>query len=78
MNVRFCVHPLRIKQSCGVPPIKFHWPSKPDKCPGAHLPGAMEPCMGLRIITLMGEPLEYNYSPVCMLPTQGVKNLIIL
>ena len=33
--------------------------------------------MGLRTLTPVGEPLPYNYSPVCGSPTWGVWNLII-
>ena len=43
------------------------------------MPGtqAGEPDMGLRILTLVGKLLQYNYSPVCGWTTQGVWDLII-
>ena len=41
-------------------------------------PQAGEPDVGLRILTPVGEPLPYNYFPVCWSPTWRVWNLIIL
>ena len=41
-------------------------------------PHAGEPDMGLRTLTPVGEPLQYNYSPIRGLPTWGVWDLIIL
>ena len=35
------------------------------------------PNAGLRTLTLVGEPLQYNYSPVCGLPTWAVWDLIV-
>ena len=40
-------------------------------------PQAGEGDMGLRTLTLVGEPLWYNYFPVCGLPTQNVWDLIM-
>lgn len=33
--------------------------------------------MGLRTLTPVGKLLQYNYSPVCGLPTQGLWDLIV-
>ena len=41
-------------------------------------PQAEELDMALRTLTLVGELLQYNYFPVCVLPTQWVWNLIML
>ena len=41
-------------------------------------PQAGEPDMGLRTLTPVGELLQYNYSPVCGLPTQRLWALFIL
>ena len=67
-------------QSYEIPVIKLHWPSK--QIPGGILlllsdPQAREPDMGLRTITPVGEPLRYNYFPVCGLPTRWVWDLIL-
>ena len=40
-------------------------------------PQAGEPIIGLRTLTPVGEPLQYNYSPVCGFPTLGIRNLIV-
>ena len=66
-------------QSCGASALKPHWPQNqmlwgllllmPD-------PQVEEPDMGLRTLTPVGEPLQYNYFPVCKLPTQWVWDLI--
>ena len=61
--------------------MKPHWPLKPNAL-GAHLPGARppgcgEPDMGLRTLTPVGEPLQYNYSSVCGLPSWGLWDFII-
>ena len=34
-------------------------------------PWTREPDVGLRTLTPVGKPLQYNYSPVCELPTRG-------
>ena len=34
-------------------------------------PWTGEPEVGLRTLTPVGKPLQYNYSPVCELPTGG-------
>ena len=62
-------------QSCGAPALEPHWPQSqmlwellllmPD-------PQVEEPDLGLRTLTPVGEPLQYNYFPVCQLPTQWV------
>ena len=40
-------------------------------------PQAGDPDMGLRTLTLVGKPLQYNYFPVCGSPTQWVWDLIM-
>ena len=68
-------------KSCGVPAIKPHWPPKPNAV-GAPLPDVRpqtrEPDVGLRTLTLVGEPLQYNYFPVCGSPTWWLWDLIVL
>lgn len=41
-------------------------------------PWAGEPDVGLRTLTPVGEPLQYNYCPVCGSPNCGVQDLIEL
>ena len=43
-----------------------------------HDPWAGKPDVGLRTLTPVGEPLQYNFSPVCGLPPLGMWDLIIL
>ena len=93
VHVKPCVHPPRVEfcfpQSCGAPALKPHWPSKlnvlgPSKLnvlgapPLMPDPQAGKPDMGLRTFTPVGEPLPYNYFPVCGSPIQQVWDLIIL
>ena len=54
-------------QSCGVPVIKAHWPSKPNVLEAPPpMPDlqAWEPDVGLRTLTLVREPLQCNYFSV--------------
>ena len=67
-------------QSCGVPVIKSHWPSKPNALeapPPMPDPQTVEPDVGLRTLTPVGELLQYNCFPVCGSPTQWVWDLIV-
>ena len=41
-------------------------------------PQARQPDVGLRTLSPVGEPLQYNYFPVCGSPTQWVWDLSIL
>ena len=51
------------------------------KCSGGssspyHTPGLGSLTWGLRALTPVGQPLQYNYSPICGSPTQQVWDLI--
>ena len=64
----------------GIPVIKPHWPSKPD-AQGLSLllpdPQDGKPDKGVRTLASVGEPLWYNYFPVCGLFTQWLWDLIL-
>ena len=58
--------------SCGVSIIKTHWSSKPNALGLLLLmpvfqAGVLD--VGLRALTPVGEPLKYNYFPICVSPT---------
>ena len=62
-------------QSCGAPAIKPHWLSQTNVLGGLISPmldpWAGEPNVGLRTLTPVGEPLQYNYSAVWGSPIWG-------
>ena len=82
--MRFCVCPLRAKSL--FPPVPWgslHLSSTglQSQCSGGSFPWCRSPglgslAVGLRTLTPGGEPLQYNYSPVCGSPTPGVWDLI--
>lgn len=66
------------RQTCGIPVIKSHWPSKAyslENLPPVARPSAWGANVGLRTLSTVGEPLKYNYVPVCGSPTLQVWNL---
>ena len=67
-------------QSCGIPSVKPHWPSKPILWGFLLLLPDLQagkPDVGLRTFTPVGELLWCNYFPVCGLPTRWVWDLIL-
>ena len=79
VRIRFCVHPFKSEVSFALSPMGLLKLSRSGL--QSHMlwgfifpvqdPWTGEFDMGLRTLTPMGNPLQYNCSPVCGLPTQG-------
>ena len=85
VHMKPCVHPPRVESvfppvlwsSCTQAPLAFKAKCSGGSSSQCQTPRLGEPDVGFRTLTPVGEPLQYNYFPVCMSSTWHVWDLIV-